>query len=425
MVGAMRRWGRREFLGRAAGVGAFALVRRGWGSGFLASGVGEALEPWRRGLLDIHHIATGRGNSVLTVCPDGTSVVIDAGAKAGTGKDVAPEVPSGERRPGEWIGRYVQRQLRATGRGELDYVWVTHLHDDHVGTSTAESPMASSGAYRLTGVSDLAAIVPVRRLLDRGYPEYSYPMVQTDLSALNYIAFAKWSATHGVKVERVKVGSQRQVVLQHEPAAFPTFAVRNLAASGEVWIGVGEQTTQLFPALAGLKKEEYPTENACSAALRMEYGRFRYYNGGDLTCDTRFGTTPWMDVETAVAQVAGPVSVASLNHHGYYDADGDGFVRAMRARVWVLQNWHASHPALATLDRLYSPILYSGPRDVLATSLVEAAELADARLSDKMLSQQGHVVVRVAEGGGSYEVIVVDDAVEDGKVKARFGPFVS
>ena len=53
------------------------------------------------------------------------------------------------------------------------------------------------------------------------------------------------------------------------------------------------------------------------------------------------------------------------------------------------------------------------------------AELADARLSDKMLSQQGHVVVRVAEGGGSYEVIVVDDAVEDGKVKARFGPFVS
>ena len=50
VVGAMRRWGRREFLGRAAGVGAFALVRRGWGSGFLASGVGEALEPWRRGL---------------------------------------------------------------------------------------------------------------------------------------------------------------------------------------------------------------------------------------------------------------------------------------------------------------------------------------------------------------------------------------
>jgi hypothetical protein len=42
-----------------------------------------------------------------------------------------------------------------------------------------------------------------------------------------------------------------------------------------------------------------------------------------------------------------------------------------------------------------------------------------------MLSQQGHVVVRVAEGGASYEVIVLDDSVEQGKIKARFGPFVS
>lgn len=284
---------RREFLGLAAGFGAMTAARPAWG---LLPGAGEALEPWRRGLLDIHHIATGRGNCVLAVCPDGTSVVIDAGAKAGTGRDIAPEVPDASLRPGQWIGRYVQRHLKATGRGELDYLWVTHLHDDHVGTCTAESPVAMSGAYKLTGVSDLAAMVPVRRLLDRAYPEYSYPMPFTDPSALNYIAFTRWSAAHGVKVERVKVGSRGQVVLQYEPEAFKTFAVRNLAANGEVWTGEGDGTRRLFPALEELKREEYPTENACSAALRMEYGSFRYYNGGDLTCDTRYGTTPWMDV---------------------------------------------------------------------------------------------------------------------------------
>jgi len=80
---------------------------------------------------------------------------------------------------------------------------------------------------------------------------------------------------------------------------------------------------------------------------------------------------------------------------------------------------------LATLDKLYSPILYTGDRDVLATGLVDAAELADARLSDKMLSKQGHVVVRVYPGGMQYEVIVLDDSNEDGIVKARFGPFAS
>jgi hypothetical protein len=69
--------------------------------------------------------------------------------------------------------------------------------------------------------------------------------------------------------------------------------------------------------------------------------------------------------------------------------------------------------------------LYAGERDVLATSLVPAAELADARLSDKMLSQQGHVVIRVAPGGRSYEVIVLDDAEEQGKIKGRFGPYLS
>jgi hypothetical protein len=33
--------------------------------------------------------------------------------------------------------------------------------------------------------------------------------------------------------------------------------------------------------------------------------------------------------------------------------------------------------------------------------------------------------VRVAEGGKIYEVLVLDDSVEMGKVKGRFGPFVS
>ena len=98
--------------------------------------------------------------------------------------------------------------------------------------------MAVSGAYRLTGVSDLAAIVHVRRLLDRGYPEYSYPMAQTDPSALNYIAFAKWSATHGVKVERVKVGSQRQVVFAMSLRRFRRLLCgiwRRVVKYGSVW----------------------------------------------------------------------------------------------------------------------------------------------------------------------------------------------
>jgi hypothetical protein len=41
---------------------------------------GSALAPWQPGFLDTHHINTGRGNSTLMVMPDGTSLLIDAGA---------------------------------------------------------------------------------------------------------------------------------------------------------------------------------------------------------------------------------------------------------------------------------------------------------------------------------------------------------
>ncbi len=40
----------------------------------------EELPLWKPGILDIHHINTGRGNSSLAICPDGTSILIDAGA---------------------------------------------------------------------------------------------------------------------------------------------------------------------------------------------------------------------------------------------------------------------------------------------------------------------------------------------------------
>jgi beta-lactamase superfamily II metal-dependent hydrolase len=401
---------RRRFLqGSAASLGLAATARL-WAQIGFGTGAGTVMEPWRRGMLEIHHISTGRGNSVLAILPDGSSLMIDAGAvKAGGGAELAVPKPDASRRPGEWIGRYAKHHLRTAPRQEIGTFWLTHLHGDHMGEYTDELPLAAGGEYRLTGVSDVAEVLPIRRIVDRGWPDYAYPVQQTDKSALNYIAFVRSMAKRGVRVERAAVGS----------------SVRVLSASGEVWTGEGEGTRRLFPALETLTKREYPTENMCSAALRLEYGAFRYYNGGDLTCDTQFGTEPWMDVESAVAMAAGPVSVAALDHHGYYDGTGTEFVRAMRARVWVLQSWHASHPALATLDRLYSPVLYAGDRDVLATSLVEAAELADARLSDKMLSQQGHVVVRVSPGGGTYEVVVLEDAVEMGKVKGRFGVFVS
>lgn len=41
---------------------------------------GVGLSPWMPGTLDIHHISTGRGSCAFLLCPDGTTLMIDAGS---------------------------------------------------------------------------------------------------------------------------------------------------------------------------------------------------------------------------------------------------------------------------------------------------------------------------------------------------------
>ncbi|HEY0307401.1 MAG TPA: MBL fold metallo-hydrolase, partial [Acidobacteriaceae bacterium] len=93
----------------------------------------SSLEPWAPGVLEIHHIATNRGNSTLLLLPDGTTMMVDAGALYGDTPYLSPQRPSAEHRPGEWIGRYAQRRLRSAGLDGIDVFLLTHLHADHVG----------------------------------------------------------------------------------------------------------------------------------------------------------------------------------------------------------------------------------------------------------------------------------------------------
>lgn len=161
-----------------------------------------------------------------------------------------------------------------------------------------------------------------------------------------------------------------------------------------------------------------------SIALRLRYGKFTYFSGADLNCLTNYGRDLWRDIETPVARVAGPVHVATCNHHAYFDACGPAFVRSLQPRVWILQSWHASHSAISSLANMYSTTLYPEPRDVFCLGLHPAAGLVTGRFSDRFKSRQGHVLVRVAPGGEEYRVFVIDDGIESGPVTGVFGPYL-
>ncbi|HEY0342282.1 MAG TPA: MBL fold metallo-hydrolase, partial [Steroidobacteraceae bacterium] len=244
---------------------------------------GRKLTPWRWGCLDIHHIATGRGDSSLIVAPDGTTIMIDAGAMYAAGPFNLELKPGPVRRPGEWIARYASRRLRDAGRDGLDYLLVTHLHPDHVGDVDSSLPKAAGGGYLLTGVSDVAARLSIGVVLDRGAPEYADVAIRTAPFAQNYLGFIRERLAAGGRVERLLAGSSRQVRLLRDARAFPTFDVRNLAVNGEVWTGRDEEKRTLFPPAESLRPDDLPDENANSAAFRFRYGGFAYFVAGDLT----------------------------------------------------------------------------------------------------------------------------------------------
>ena len=134
---------------------------------------------------------------------------------------------------------------------------------------------------------------------------------------------------------------------------YPHFSARILSVNGDVWTGSGERReAAIFPPAASLSGEASARRKICAVSRSgLQYGAFRYYSGGDLTNDTDYGRFPWHDIETPVAKVAGPVSVAVANHHGYFDACGPAMVRALRPRVWVLPTWHVTHPAMSVMAK--------------------------------------------------------------------------
>lgn len=387
--------------------------------------VGAPLAAWQPGWLDIHHIATGRGSATFVMLPDGTSMLIDAGA-SNNGLDVsmAPR-PDGSRRPGEWIGRYLRRHLDRAGLSGLDYLLATHLHPDHTGDVDAASPLAPDGAYRLSGVTDVARLVPIHTVVDRGYPDGDFPMRIGAPFADNYRAFIAARRKAGQRVEAFRVGSASQFAGRaHRPSA-TGFEVRNIAASGEVWTGQGEATRQLFPPLATLARADWPNENQCSAAVRIASGRFSYFTAGDLTSYTQDGALPWQDVLGPAARAAGPVSVATADHHGMFDGLSADIVRTLRPRAWVIPSWHIAHPDMLQLERMFSERLYPGPRAVFATTVMRENLLANGRLTRRMHSHDGHVVVRVPPGGERFYVAVTDNATEGDVVRMATAQFTA
>lgn len=368
----------------------------------------KQLPDWEEGFLDIHHISTGRGNAAYIVCPDGTTMMIDAGdlGEQRPRDTMMPHVPDESKTPGQWITEYVRRFSQPLKQANpfVDYVFLTHFHADHIGYKEKDTPVANG--YALSGISMLAEHVGIGKLVDRAYPDYDFPSRKAVIGSNSrffddYLKFVDYQQkTRKTVFEKFDVGSRSQFVLKRQPEKYSNFQIQNLYVNGEIWTGEGTAKETLIPQSAN------PDENTCSGAIEISYGKFRYFSGGDIP---GFGRR---DVETALTKIVGKTDVLLMNHHAYRDSINAAFLAKLRPRVMVVPVWDQYHPHVETLDRMTDTAIYPEDRSIFATGMFPALEekLSGGASSFKSV---GHVVVRVHNGGETYEVFVLDDRSTD------------
>ena len=110
---------RREFLVDSLAAAAVGAVG---GCATCGNAVGCTYPGWKPGEMDIHFIHTGTSENTFFIFPDGTTMLLDCGhvkkRKPGYA-EALPPMPSGERRAGEWVRRYIERLIP---QREIDYL---------------------------------------------------------------------------------------------------------------------------------------------------------------------------------------------------------------------------------------------------------------------------------------------------------------
>ena len=240
------------------------------------------------GVLDIYFIDTEGGQATLLKTPSGETLMFDTGF---AGLDT--------NNPDKEAGRDAARiaeVAKVAGVKQIDTLVVSHYHGDHVG-----------------GVTNLAAILPVRRFVDHGASVQDVEPLRQKVGMYSELYEAEFKK------------GQHQVVVPGDKVAMKDLDITVVQALGKSI----ERAGPANPGCEGVPQRQGGNpEDSASVGVVVRFGKFTYANFGDL---------PW-NMELQLLCPTNRVGVLDVYEAARHGNEPSPAAYAMAPRVVVYGN---------------------------------------------------------------------------------------
>jgi len=233
--------------------------------------------------LEIYFVDVEGGQSTLFVTPAGQSLLIDTGWNYNAYRDAIR----------------ITKAAKLAGIKKIDYVLITHYHQDHVG-----------------GVPQLIAKFPVGTFIDHGpnreetaAMNHQYEEYQKAIAGKNHIVVKPGDQLPIKGMDAVVVSADGNIIEQPLP-------------------GAGQQNANCEGVT---EKASDASENARSVGTVITFGNLRIVDLGDLTWNKE------LQLMCPVNKV-GHADLLVVSHHGLDQSNSPALVHALQPRVAIFDN---------------------------------------------------------------------------------------